>query len=316
MLIRLAGLLVASLTLTTLSTPATAATVRNHAPSIRGTAPQTPTLPGQTYHFQPTAGDADGDKLTFSILNKPSWMAFNTRTGLLSGTPNASQVGFYKNVQISVSDGKAVTRQSAFMVYVKAAAAAPKPAVNHAPVIRGTAPRTPTLPGQTYSFQPTATDADGDKITFTIANKPAWMTFDARTGKLSGTPNAQQVGFYKDIEIAATDGEDITPLSAFMVYVKADPASGTSTMSPNVALDWTPPTENINGSALTNLKGYTLHYGQKSKTYTTAITINNPSVLNYVIEGLPKGTYFFAVTAFNTKGAESEYSTELSKTVN
>jgi len=195
------------------------------------------------------------------------------------------------------------------------AAPAKKPAANHAPTIRGSA--TPVvMAGQTYSFQPTATDADGDKITFTIANKPSWMSFDARTGKLSGIPNAQQVGFYKDIEIAATDGEEVTPLSAFMVYVKADPASGNSTTSPNVALDWTPPTENVNGSALTNLKAYTLHYGQKPKAYTTTITINNPSVLNYVIEGLPKGTYFFAVTAFNTKGAESDYSAELTKTVN
>jgi hypothetical protein len=183
---------------------------------------------------------------------------------------------------------------------------------NRAPTIRGTA--TPVvLAGQTYSFQPKAQDADGDKVSFVIANKPVWAKFDSRTGLLTGTPSAQQVGFYKEIEIAATDGKAVTALSTFMIVVKAAPAPKPN---PTVALDWTPPSENVDGSPLTNLKGYTLHYGEKSKAYTNAIKINNPSVLNYVVDGLPKGTYYFAVTAFNSKGAESEYSAELIKTVN
>ena len=58
------------------------------------------------------------------------------------------------------------------------------PSKNAAPVIQGTAAPAVTV-GQDYSFQPTAHDADQDKLTFTIANKPAWASFDADTGKLS-----------------------------------------------------------------------------------------------------------------------------------
>jgi Putative Ig domain len=310
MLIRLAALLVASLTLTALNAPVVAATSNagNHAPTITGTRPEQILLAGQAFRLQPLAKDADGNALTFSITNKPVWASFNTHTGVLSGTPNAKQLGFYKGITICVSDGKAVTPLRPFLLNVKPAAK------NHAPRIYGRAPWSSTV-GQMYRFQPTATDADGDKVSFTIANKPVWASFDSRTGLLSGTPNAKQVGHYKDIEIAATDGDEVSPLSTFSIKVQAA-AGTTNTTSPNVALDWMPPTENVNGSALTNLKGYTLHYGQQSKAYTHTIKIDNPSVLNYVIEGLQKGTYFFAVTAFNTKGAESEYSTELTKTVN
>src|SRR5262245_12910361 len=56
---------------------------------------------------------------------------------------------------------------------------------NQAPTVNGTAPTTATA-GKAYSFQPTATDADQDKITFTIANQPAWAKFDAATGHLTG----------------------------------------------------------------------------------------------------------------------------------
>ncbi|HHC74009.1 MAG TPA: hypothetical protein ENK78_02895, partial [Thiothrix sp.] len=38
----------------------------NTKPTIEGT-PTTKILPNESYHFQPTANDADGDALTFTI---------------------------------------------------------------------------------------------------------------------------------------------------------------------------------------------------------------------------------------------------------
>jgi hypothetical protein len=189
---------------------------------------------------------------------------------------------------------------------------APNPSENNAPVIQGTAAAAVTA-GQAYNFQPTAHDADSDVLTFTIANKPAWASFDAGSGKLSGTPTEKQAGTYKDIEIAATDGQDVTALKPFTVVVNAAPANSDG---PTVALDWHPPTENTDGSAITNLKGYKLHYGKQSQTYTDAIVIDNPGVLSYVVDDLPKGKYYFALTAFNSSGAESDFSNEITHTVN
>ena len=68
----------------------------------------------------PTSADADGDTLAFSIQNKPSWAAFNTTTGRLSGTPAAADVGTYSNISISVSDGEASTALHAFAINVTA----------------------------------------------------------------------------------------------------------------------------------------------------------------------------------------------------
>ncbi|MDH4312250.1 MAG: putative Ig domain-containing protein, partial [Gammaproteobacteria bacterium] len=65
---------------------------------------------------------------------------------------------------------------------------APTPTANQAPRISGT-PLTSAKTGQPYAFQPTAVDPDGDKVTFSVSNKPAWASFDIATGKLAGTPS-------------------------------------------------------------------------------------------------------------------------------
>ena len=61
---------------------------------------------GTAYSFTPTASDPDGNTLTFSIANKPSWATFNTGTGRLQGTPSAGDVGTTTGIVISVSDGR------------------------------------------------------------------------------------------------------------------------------------------------------------------------------------------------------------------
>ena len=79
-----------------------------------------------------------------------------------------------------------------------------------------------------------------------------------------------------------------------------------------VTLSWNAPTTNTNGTPLTNLAGYKIHYGTASRTYTATFAIGN--VTNYAF-ALPAGTYYFAVSAFDTLGLESNYSNEVAKTV-
>jgi hypothetical protein len=87
----------------------------NAAPVISGT-PRTTTATGAFYNFSPTASDADGDVLLFSIVNKPSWASFSTATGALGGTPSVS--GVFSNIVISVSDGMHTVALPAFTVTV------------------------------------------------------------------------------------------------------------------------------------------------------------------------------------------------------
>jgi len=70
------------------------------------------------YDFTPNAYDPDGDSLTFTITNKPTWAMFETSTGRLYGQPSLGNVGTIANIVISVSDGEASDSLRAFSVTV------------------------------------------------------------------------------------------------------------------------------------------------------------------------------------------------------
>lgn len=81
-------------------------------------------------------------------------------------------------------------------------------------------------------------------------------------------------------------------------------------------LSWTPPTENTDGSSLTDLVGYKIRYGTSPGSYGSTITINNPGLTSYLIEDLASSDWYFVMTSFNSAGTESSYSIEVNKTIN
>jgi hypothetical protein len=92
-------------------------TANNHAPTISGS-PITSATVNTAYSFKPTSSDQDGDTLTFNVANKPSWAAFDPRTGRLYGTPSSSSGGSFANVQITVTDGKTTASLPPFTIAV------------------------------------------------------------------------------------------------------------------------------------------------------------------------------------------------------
>jgi hypothetical protein len=88
------------------------------------------------------------------------------------------------------------------------------------------------------------------------------------------------------------------------------PTTGSATVS------WEAPTENTNGTALTDLSGFRIYYGTDATHLTPYATLTNPGLLLYVIDSLPVGTtYFFAVTALAADGEESARSAVVEKTI-
>lgn len=283
-----------------MSAAANAAT--NLAPKISGTPATTATV-GTLYSFKPTASDPEGKYVSFGIRNQPSWASFDRRTGQLQGTPKAT--GTFSGIQIYAWDGVKAGALPRFSITVKAAGSTVS---NTAPKISGT-PLTAVNAGNAYSFTPTASDANGDTLAFSILNKPVWASFSTVSGKLSGTPSAAQVGSYANIVISVSDGKVKTSLAAFAINVTATSA-GAATLS------WVAPTSNIDGSALTNLSGYRIYYGTSSGALTQTIQVNNASVSTYVVENLSPATYYFAVKAITSAGAESGLSNIASRAVN
>jgi hypothetical protein len=105
-----------------------------------------------------------------------------------------------------------------------------------------------------------------------------------------------------------SDGKATASLPAFAVTVQAI-ALGSATLS------WTPPTQNTDGSPLTNLSGYRIYWGTTQGSYPNSVTVSNPGLTSYVVESLVPGTYFFTATALNSSGVESGFSGVASKTI-
>ncbi len=271
------------------------------APVISGKPYSDTVQVGNWWSFAPKATDADGDKLVFSIANKPAWISFDTKTGRLSG--QAKEVGKWSNITISVTDGK--TRVS--LAPVTVTAWSPK-AANTAPKISG-APATKATVGVAYSFQPAASDAENDTLGYSIQNKPSWASFSTATGRLSGTPTTAAT--HSSIVISVSDGKATTALPAFSIAVAA-PAQPTVRAA---TLSWAAPTQNTDGSALTNLSGYRIYYGTSSSALTQVVQVKGTGTTTYVLENLAPATYYFSIRAYNTAGVESTGSNVVSKIV-
>lgn len=292
----------ASVSLPAFSIQVQAAPQTNLPPTISGT-PAASIVAGQAYSFQPSATDPNSsDTLTFSISSKPAWATFNTNTGRLNGTPAAANVGSYPGIVIRVSDGATSVSLPTFSIQVQAA-----PQANLPPTISGT-PSASVLAGQAYSFQPSAADPNSDALTFSISSKPAWATFSTSTGRLSGTPGAANVGSYTGIVIRVSDGTATVALAAFTITV-TQVTNGTATMS------WIPPTQNSDGSPLTDLAGYRIYYGTSASNLDQVVELRNPGLTSYMVENLSPATWYFTMRSISTDGTESEPSGIASKTI-
>lgn len=182
-------------------------------------------------------------------------------------------------------------------------------ASQNAPPTIGGNPETVVMMGDSYSFTPSANDPDGDRLSFSLQNKPVWAEFDSDTGRLSGTPTLADVGIYESIELTVSDGEISTSMPVFSVDV-------TQVGTVSASLSWTAPIQNTDGTALADLAGFIIYYGKSSGNYTKNVRIDNPAISTYVVGNLTPGTYYFAATAFNSVGIESRYSMESVKVLN
>jgi hypothetical protein len=288
-------------------------------------------LVDSAYEFTPEASDPDGDLIEFTIANKPAWAQFDTATGRLQGVPGSTYVGEAEGIVISATDKRSVVSLPAFSIAVTqqpvqgggnggpgagGGGAGGGNGGNGAGGGGGSADRGNTSPpsisgkpnkaaviDSVYAFQPTASDPDGDDLSFSIVNKPLWASFDTTTGLLEGTPTMSDLGESAPIELTVTDGASIAGLEPFTITIEAaGPGSYT--------LDWIPPTENADGSPLTDLTGYWIYYGTAPGKYTEKIKITSPGQTSYTIQNLAPGTYYVVMTSRSEHG-QSKHSREL-----
>ena len=173
----------------------------------------------QPYAYDVDATDADaGDTLTYSLTQAPSGMTINAATGLIAWTPSATQVPS-ASVAVRVVDGKGGTATQAFTIAVAQG--------NRPPAFTST-PKTAASEGRDYSYQATASDPDGDALTFSLTIAPAGMTIGA-TGLIAWKPASTQTG-NSPVTVRVADAAGASATQAFTIVVTANtpPAIGST----------------------------------------------------------------------------------------
>lgn len=267
-----------------------------------------------SYVFTPTLASGPTAGLRFAIEGLPAWAHFDASTGTISGTPTIGAVGVSAEIVIFARDGVDTGSIGPFTIRVIPPNAdglgTPPQVVTSPSTTGGSSPGAAALPSiagnpaqevlanQGYKFIPTATDPADDALTFSIQNAPSWATFNSVTGELSGTPTLADVGTFSKIEVSVSDGTHSAALAQFSIVV-TETAGGTA------SLTWIPPTYNTDGTALTNLAGYRIYYGNHAGELTHIIAINNAGTTDYVVGNLTPGTWYFTITALADTHAES-----------
>ena len=152
------------------------------------------------FSYQLGVTDVDvGDSHIFRMTSDDdiSWLSLDAVTGLLTGAPDDEQVGVY-NITFSVEDAAGVVSTSdAISLTVQN--------IND-PVYIDDAQTSMFRSDIENVYQIQISDEDlADSYSFTANNLPSWMSLDASTGVLSGSPTRTDDGSY-NVEVTVTDG--------------------------------------------------------------------------------------------------------------
>jgi hypothetical protein len=143
-----------------------------------------------------------------------------------------------------------------------------------------------------------------------------WASGDA-TAKTFSVPISNATPFTGSkvfaVALASASGATLGTPASSVITINGDGSTAPTTGS--ATLLWAAPTENTNGTPLTNLAGYRINYGTNASSLTNVITISNATTTSYEITNLAAGTWYFTIQAFNSEGIDSSPSVSASKAI-
>jgi hypothetical protein len=158
--------------------------------------------------FTTVATDPDADPLTYSVTNLPTGATYNATTGEFSWTPDYDDASTYE-VTFTVSDGSLTDSETVTIEVTN---------TNRPPVLASIGNQTVTE-NQNLTFILSATDPDGDTLTYSALNLPTGSTFNPTTRVFSWTPTYAQSGNYENIEFTVSDNGSPMELAVELITI-------------------------------------------------------------------------------------------------
>lgn len=153
-----------------------------------------------------------------------------------------------------------------------------------------------------------ASTGETHKAAVTDASAPYVYSIDTSQFTTTGTRE-----LYFDATRA--DGTGYDNLSTnFSINIQNAPPPVTVS---DISFSWTAPAEREDNTALSlsEIAGYKIYYGTSKGNYSNSVSINDGTATSHTFNNFAAGTYYFVITTRDVDGRESQYSTELSKSI-
>ena len=204
------------------------------------------------------------------------------------------------DIEANLANGTVLTAQDFDFTLTSASAS-----VNRAPTIGGN-PATEVAAGSAYDFQPDASDADSDTLSFSIDSQPPWTNFDPLTGRLWGTPSSGDIGMYGGIVISVSDGKSSVSMPPFSIDVSAG-QQGAAPPPPAPPAASAPVINSFTSSksAITAGESVTLRWSVDNST-SISISPNPGAVSGSSVQMSPTKSTTYTLTATNNTGSSTK----------
>jgi len=170
--------------------------VVNYGPEIVST-PTFTGYVGEQYNYDVEAIDPEGDAIEFFMARSLPGLAIDSNTGLITWLPTATDIGL-KELEVGVADEHGSQTKQYFMLNVLE-----RVSENHSPVITSV-PNGAVYADKPFSYQVTATDADGDELSYSVTSEESTILID-HTGLLTWVPDSALIGSSIDVNIFVDD---------------------------------------------------------------------------------------------------------------